>query len=801
MSNLYEEYGLEMESESVVRDTLPEGSTKNTKKKGGWLKAIIALFLGLVIGVGGVVGGGFILLNSPARPAIETIGGFAGLNYDEKVKNKLLAEEYESKTLLEIAKELMESVKNKNLAGVDKIAPAVGDYVDEMITNMNTQFGTEMDTEIVLKTEFSELPTYLGDTFRTTPMGKMLKATNGGVPLEPILMEVCYGEEGVHYHIDENGEVVMNEGYQAATFETFGSNPNSLINNVSVAAVLLPKADDSMMLSMAYGKENTTFVLEKDEHGQVKLDENGHPVVTMLPLYFEKEDDIFVDYAGEPVLCTVTDAENGFLKMERQPLFNGAGTDVYYLKETNGDGKYYAYKSPESTAEPASFKKVMIGNLAEDSSQIINNVYLKDALKVNYLTEPTPHKILFSLAYGTLDIDYTVDPVTKQITMINGAEPRTIGDLRERGNDIINDVAISDIMDANHNDALEMYLLYGKKDIHYELDSDDKVVMLQKYIAISNDTTRVYNEYGELLAQKAEGVNGYVLDTTAGTYTDNKGITYKYVLADPEKTIETNDGHLTPDDPSDDYAKVYYLTDEADVPAMFIKHSLGELAGNDNLISRMNDRLTTGELLGEEEVASNKFLKHLKDSSITDLPRNISNLTVGQVFEEEMYVTCQIYDPTEGVDSAVPSAEYDANGNVIMIQEGDYYYVDDNGNWHPAEGEKAIRGTWKYLLKTGKDSFGNDIYKTDYKVATDMNLLLNNMTSNVKTATLYELNNDGVMEFEATMLSTDIKTTVNGNDITSGLTNAGIDTDTQKKLGCLTTNQVLAYLSIVLALS
>ena len=84
-----------------------------------------------------------------------------------------------------------------------------------------------------------------------------------------------------------------------------------------------------------------------------------------------------------------------------------------------------------------------------------------------------------------------------------------------------------------------------------------------------------------LLAQKAEGVNGYVLDTTAGTYTDNKGITYKYVLADPEKTIETNDGHLTPDDPSDDYAKVYYLTDEADVPAMFIKHSLGELAGND----------------------------------------------------------------------------------------------------------------------------------------------------------------------------------------------------------------------------
>jgi hypothetical protein len=60
----------------------------------------------------------------------------------------------------------------------------------------------------------------------------MLKATSKTDKLEPILMEICYGEEGVHYHLDENGEVVMNEGHQAATFETLGTTPNAMLNKI-----------------------------------------------------------------------------------------------------------------------------------------------------------------------------------------------------------------------------------------------------------------------------------------------------------------------------------------------------------------------------------------------------------------------------------------------------------------------------------------------------------------------------------------------------------------------------------------
>jgi hypothetical protein len=508
--------------------------------------------------------------------------------------------------------------------------------------------------------------------------------------------------------------------------------------------------------------------------------------------------EIWLDYTGEIVLCNVDSAdENGFRRMEKLAGYVGAGTEVYYLKENTSDGKYYAYKTPADDAEPALFSKTMIGNMAEDSSKLINNIALKDALKVNYYTDPLPHKILFSLAYGTEGLDYIVnkpnpaDHSTWTIEMINGAQPRTIADLRERGNDIINDVAISDIMGADPKDALGMYLLYGKKGIHYELDADDNITLLPKYIAISDDNTCVYNEYGELLSPLTGTSNGYVLDTTNQTYTDALGYTYKYSTPDPVKTLNTNDGK--------EGVKVYYLTDENGNAVNFTAHSLGELAGSDNLISRLTDRLTLAEILGEDSLKDNKFLKHLKDSTVNGLPKAISELTIGQVFEEEIYVTCQVYHGTP-----VASAELDNHGNPIMINDGDWYYEDSNGKLHPSEGERAIRGTWKYLLKT-KDEYGHVIYKTDYLVAQDMNSLLTNMTENVKTATLYEMNNDGVMAFEYSMMTQPVEDfkeyglpTDKQAIIDQKLADADISKAKYPTLGAMSTTKVLSYLNIVL---
>ena len=723
MSDLYKEYGLEMENElPLAEEPSTSDKTPAPKKSGGWLRSAIALVLGIVIGVGGVTGGAYYVLTQPARPIIETVGSYAGMDYETQIQNKFLAESYENKSLLEIGKELASVIRDKNLVGVSHIAPVVGEYLDTMVNNMNTQFGVVMDTDTILTTPFAELPNYLGETFRTTPLGNMLLATSRVDQLEPILMEVCYGEEGVHYYLDEDGKVVMNEGYQAATFETFGSTPNAMINNISLAAVLPPKAEDTLMMSMAYGREGVSYVIETNEDGTPKLDANNHPVIKMLPLFFERDGEHFYDYQGNLIDCTTETLENGFIKMEKHPTYEGGGTQIYYLK-ADQSGKYYAYSEPLDTAKPVNFKKTMLGDLTANSSAMIENIYLKDALNIRYdpaHPEKDPHKILFSLAYGTEGLEYTVDPVTREIKMIGDAQPRTIGDLRSSGTGLINDVALSDIMSASTSDLLSMYLLYGKKDIHYSVDANDNVVMLQKFIAISEDGEKVYNEYGEQLQKKTETARGYVLE--GNTFTDINGVRYTYQAATPAETVKTPDGEI----------KKYYLFIEGK-PANFTKHSLGELAGNDNLISRLTDRLGLGEVLGEESVNSNKFLKHVSDCTITEVPNAILNLSITDMFYEDIYAGDHFLQH-QGETPLVA-----ADGK--LISKGEYYTQDANGYHVYTPKTDDLKSTWKYLL-TDPDGVKQP---SDYKAATDMSSLLTNMTENVQNATLYQLKADGIL--------------------------------------------------------
>ena len=793
MSDIYEEYGLELETDNLLPDDYgnPDKKPNRKKRRGrtGWIRAAIALIIGSIIGITSVFGGFMLALTTPIRPTIELIGGLSGLDYEETVKNKILSEEYENMSLLDIFKELGTIVTDKNLAGIDRLSPAFGDYIDEMIGNLNTQFGLNLESDKLITTEFAELPNYLGDAFRTTPLGNMLKATAGSDTLEPLLMEICYGQEGVDYYIDaETNEIIMLDGKSPATIETFASSPNSLINSLSFAAVLPPSANDALMMSMAYGREDVTYTVEKDDDGNVIVDENNHAVVTMLPLFFLKtESGLWTDYTGTLVSCNVSQPDaNGYIMMEKLGGYAGSGAQIYYLKETYGDGKFYAYKAPTSDAEPFLFQRTMIGSLTEDSSKLINNIALKDALNVHYQTEPLPHKIFFSLAYGTEGVDYVVnkadpdDHWTWTIEMLNGAQPRTIADLRDGGNSIIDDILMSDIITPDPHDALTMYMLYGKNGIHYELDAEDNIVMLQRYIAISDDSTCVYNEYGELLDPAT-----YTLDTLQKTFTDSDGNVYKYVVSNPEKTItaEGDAGEV----------KVYYLTDTNNNPIMFRPHSIGELSGKNNLIAQMNKRLTLAEILGEESVSTNKFLKHLKDTTVSGLPQAITDLTIGQVFEDDIFIDCQVND----TDAPLESIEIGADGNPIMIEVGAWYYVDDNGNLHPSDTERAIRGTWKYLL------LEDGVVHTDYKVATDMNKMIGNMTKNIQAATLYDLHNDGVMTFDMETLNTPIRTvffegTFYEFSIVDTLVSKGFDPTLYPTLGSMTTDKILTYISVLL---
>ncbi len=257
-------------------------------------------------------------------------------------------------------------------------------------------------------------------------------------------------------------------------------------------------------------------------------------------------------------------------------------------------------------------KKTTLGDLlsSDGLDEALNNIYLKDALEIK---DDSEHKVLISLAYGEEGIDYEIDE-NGLIQVKEGKYPRTIGQLRTMGGDLINGIPLSDIMSEDRDSNIVMYLLYGKKDIHYAIDNNNEVVMLQRQIAVLG--TKAYNEYGEALGGNVSVANG--------TYIEGD-TTFTFDPAAPVGTVKTADGDAT----------TYYLTN-ADGKVYYKKTSLGDMAGSDNLISNLTKRLTVGEIFDDDTMDTNRFLKHVKDETIDSLPTAIDNLTIQTVYKDKI---------------------------------------------------------------------------------------------------------------------------------------------------------------------
>jgi hypothetical protein len=199
-----------------------------------------------------------------------------------------------------------------------------------------------------------------------------------------------------------------------------------------------------------------------------------------------------------------------------------------------------------------------------------------------------------------------------------------------------------------------------------------------------------------LTAQDVENnVKGYVLDTQAKTYTDGDGTTYTYEIDPTSRTIDTADGGK---------AYVCYLSKDGKA-VKFAKTSLGDMAGSDNIISNLTKRIKIGEIMSEDDLAENKFLKHVKDETVETLPSALNELTIQQVYAEDIY-----------------------------------------------EEDGSLKGTWWYLLTI-------DGVEHEYKI-TDMASLIDNMQANIHDATLQKLSDDDIIQFSGATLTADITTQI-----------------------------------------
>ncbi len=766
MAKLYEEYQEYGDTEPEITYSDEEETPKkkknkkkkeksdngNEKPKGKWAGRIIALGLGFCIGVGSVfgtaAGAGLFVAFQPIDRTVGFVDTFIPADVYAKVfgttdedgnvvSTGILNEKYAELKVKDLLSDVMGAVSsfnkgNASLGTFDEISPKVGSLVDSLLSGMD-KYGIPLDREKLLDAPFkaeegeTSFAAYFKESLMNAPAGDLMRASSNDKKISSLLMAICYGEEGVDYSIDEEGNVVMLNGAPKTTLSQLVSGDmDNVLNKVAVDVVIDVDTSDSYMCSIAYGKPSRYTV--KD--GKVTMNQVLYTYETVDGKYvFYDDTDKQIDGSVQSVnngTC-VLQVNTGAKDEEGNPV-----TETQYV-QLRSDGSANVFADAEKT-QPVLYKKNLLSDLRGNSKAIVDNVLLKDALSVT----PTSSKLLLSLVYGS---NYKiVDGV------IQSDVERTIGDLRNNTDNILNDIPLSSVLNENRDSSLVMYLLYGRKDVHYQFDADNNPVMLQKRILITEDGG-VYDGYGMKLTQKQgtageDGfVDGYTIDTVNKKYVDINGEEYSYADARLAKVTTQDDKQAT----------VYYLSNDGG-KVFYQATTLGDLSKKNNVIDTLSDHITIGELMDEDDVKANIFLKHIQDKTIASIPTAINNLTINKVYAHAIY---------------------------------------KNG----VSGE--LNNAWYYLL-TVYDPVTGEHVEQEYKI-TQFDALIQNMQDNVHIATLSDLQAHEMVVFkDENTLTTPLKTQIGGADIVVDGVSASQAFAGKNTLGDLTVDELTSYLSAIL---
>ena len=386
-----------------------------------------------------------------------------------------------------------------------------------------------------------------------------------------------------------------------------------------------------------------------------------------------------------------------------------------------------------------------------------------------------------------------LDDLMKEICYPEGGEPLTLGNLN---GDIIDNLKLSTLIEEDPQNQMIMYLLYGKEGVEYNYINELKIAV--------GSNGKVYDATG------VEMPEGYTWDSEKEIYTDKDGVKYYLTKKTDEKitvgeeeipfflvyqmeaqkvqvAIHNNKVYDCYGDEMTDYTAgngyyvdkeneevKYYLAEKSNetvlineetVDLYYVKSgtsilddylfheptNVGDLTKENSRLSTITKRMTIGELMNGDEndpnddVYGNKILKHLADATIETMPDQIKTLTFGQVFKEDIYETYSGDTPIT-----------DPNGNEI--KKGDFvYYVTVEGTKTTylaiEEEQYQVKGVWKYMLKD-KDTTDDPATPEDeriekglkYSLTEDMSKIMDNMTANMKNATLLELDTDGIID-------------------------------------------------------
>lgn len=230
------------------------------------------------------------------------------------------------------------------------------------------------------------------------------------------------GTLGLHtfyaYKVGETAPVT----YKARTIADLKNlQTTELVGGSSLESLLGVGADtDGVLRSLAYGKQGLSYRIEETTDGNGNVTKS----IVMLPVTYTFDGTDWKD-ENSAIVTPVSSDGNTY-----EFLFSEDGVFEYvYAENVSAAG---SYPLCDAFGAALTHKKRSLDSLkAENATKAFNEIELRAIVPEN-----TGDSINLYLLYGKAGIDYEID-AEGNVKMLNGAAPKTIGALREKGENSI----------------------------------------------------------------------------------------------------------------------------------------------------------------------------------------------------------------------------------------------------------------------------------------------------------------------------------------------------------------------------
>ncbi len=569
----------------------------------GILAVVLAFLLGLILALGGIIGTGAYfgsqISRKPLGDALELLG-ISSEEYDRYISDE--ASRLTVRQLLEEASAIVEAFPAVSIGDLEKYSPYIGEAVDQLITQAE-ELGIELDRTSLTATNFDHLADYMeNEVLVNIQLGKVLNLNRDASYL---LLALCYGEEGVDYEFEADGSIhVLNE--EAVT--TVGKlqtqeGVDDLLNSLGVGTMLglntgsLTEEDvvGDVMYALAYGNYGSAYTIEE---GKIKM-LGDHKPTTANELIYHSDD-----------------------------LIQGLEIEA------------------------------LMGPPEANSENIIYYV----------LYGPQTEDVLDESGAVTDTVTRWVKNADGTVTMQEGFSKRTVADLK--GDELVSGLKISDVIDTENADGLLKAIADWTVDDLGDETKIDSLLIGDIITAQEGDSAivKALSGYsvGELKDQKViESLRVsdiLVVDESSSAFIRTVANWTIGDLSTPSRFNRLKIGKLLDPDaenPSqlltalsdwriEDLSKQDKINELNLDDVLDLKDSTGILAALrgvpiGNIQSAIDD-LRLSDVLSAEELAGNKILAHLADSTLVSLADDIKGLTIGEVFADQVYSYMEMTD-------------------------------------------------------------------------------------------------------------------------------------------------------------